>query len=322
MDESAGILIAIVVGVLLVAAFLVFLISEPAVRAVIASERLDVAVLAFTNSSSWPSVEETMAGRIETQLVNADGIDVYSRVQLDALLMEHALSGAGFLDPTTAVEIGTLTGVSKLVTGSVYAVDTTARETDICTQWVSGQCVERSPATEYSVRIRAEIEVVDARTGLIERALDLTATDSTTLREGSLFGGFDSLLANAATSIAGDVEGALTAAYTREMRYGLYASVETKRDGYVGDEETSRFSASEDLVHLVAHFTRVERREPFDLIWVGADGAEISRVEDVVSQGDWRHYTLDPFGLPSGRYSVRGILSGVEAFDEPFTVLP
>jgi curli biogenesis system outer membrane secretion channel CsgG len=322
MDDSTGILIAAVVGVLLVAAVLLFLIPEPSQRAVIADERLDVAVLAFTNSSSWPSVGETLAGRIETKLVNADGIDVYSRVQLDALLMEHTLSAAGFLDPTTAVEIGSLTGVNKLITGSVYAVDTGSRKTEICTRWVDGACVEEVPGTEYTARIRAEIEVVDARTGLIERALDLTASDATTLREGSFFGGFDSLLASAATTIAGEVEGALTAAYTREFRYGLYVSVEPKRNGYVGEEEASRFSSTEDTVHLIAHFTRIGRRESFDLVWVDPDGAEVSRIEDVVSQGEWRHYTLDPYGLPSGRYSVTGILGGVEAFDEPFTILP
>lgn len=322
MDDSTGILIALVVGVLLVAAFLVFLVPEPPEVAVIANERLDVAVLSFTNSSSWPSVGETLEGRIETSLVNAEGIDVYSRVQLDALLMEHALSGAGFLDPTTAVEIGSLTGVSKLITGAVYAADTGARETTVCTTWVNGNCVEEAPATEYSVRIRAGVEVIDARTGKIERAVDLTASDSTTLREGSFFGGFDSLFANAATTMAGEVESTLTAAYTREMRYGLFASVKTKQSGYVGSDQTSRFSSTGDTVHLIAHFTRVNRRDSFDLIWVAPDGTEISRMEDVVSQGEWRHYELDPSGLASGRYSVRGILAGVEAFDEPFTILP
>jgi hypothetical protein len=322
MDDSAGILIALVVGVLLVAAFLVLLVPEPPEVAVIANERLDVAVLSFANSSSWPSVGETLEGRIETRLVNTVGIDVYSRTQLDALLMEHALSGAGLLDPTTAVEIGSLTGVSKLVTGSVYAADTEAQETTVCTTWVDGNCTEQMPATEYSVHLRAQVEVIDARTGMIERALDLTASDSTTLREGSYFGGFDSLFANAATTIAGEVESALTIAYTRELRYGLFASVKTKRDGYVGSDETSRFSASSDVVHLIVHFTRVERRDAFDLVWIGPDGAEISRVDDVVSQGDWRDYKLDPSELPSGRYSVRGTLAGTAAFGEPFTILP
>lgn len=54
MDETVGLLIVLVVGVLLVATLFLFFIPEPSERAVIANERLDVAVLAFTNSSSWP----------------------------------------------------------------------------------------------------------------------------------------------------------------------------------------------------------------------------------------------------------------------------
>ena len=322
MDETVGLLIALVVGVLLVATFFLFFIPEPSQRAVIATERLDVAVLAFTNSSSWPGVGETLEGRIETKLVNAQGIDVYSRAQLDALLIEHALSESGFIEPTTAVEIGSLTGVSKLVTGSVYAVDTSSRDTQICVAWEDGNCVDETPATEYSARIRAQIEVVDARSGLIERSLDLQASDSTTLREGSFFGGFDSLLASAATSIAGDVQGALTAAYTRELRYGLYRSVEAKRAGYVGKGETSRFSQTDDAVHRIVHFTRIEERDVFDIAWVDSDNESVARMEDVVSRGEWRHYHLDPAGLAPGRYTAHGILNGIEAFDEPFTISP
>lgn len=322
MDDGVGLLVGLVVAVVLVATFFFFLIPEPPERAVIANERLDVAVFAFSNSSSWPGVEGTLEGRIEARLVNASGIDVYSRAQLDALLIEHALSHTGFIDPTTAVEIGSLTGVSKLITGSVYAVDTTARETKICVAWEDGDCVDEVPGTEYSAHIRSQVEVVDTRTGLIERALDLQASDSTTLRSGSLFGGFDSLLANAATSIAGEVQDALTAAYTRELRYGLYLAVEEKRDGYVGESETSRFSIGDDGIHLVVHFTRIEQRDVFDVVWVGPDEAPIARVEDVVSQGEWRHYQIDPAGLAPGRYRAQGILNGIEAFDEPFTISP
>jgi len=320
MDETTGLLVAIVVGVLLVATLFFLVIPEPAERVVIATERLDVAVLAFTNSSSWPGAEGTLESRIEARLVNADGIDVFSRAQLDALLIEHALSETGFVDPTTAVEIGSLTGVSKLVTGSVYAVDTGAHPTEVCVTWEDGACIETAPATEYVAQVRAQVEVVDTRTGRIERALDLRGVDSTTLRQGSLFGGFDSLLANASTSIAGDVEDALAAAYTRELRYGLYRSAEPKRSGFVGDDETSRFT-QDDTVHLIVHFTHVERKDTFDVVWLGPEGAVVSEAFDIVSPGDWRLYQFEAAKTP-GRYHVRGVLDGIEAFDEPFTISP
>ena len=321
MNQTTGLLVALAVGVLLVATLLFLVIPEPAERAVIATERLAVAVLAFSNSSTRPGAEDTLERRIEQRLVNTEGIDVYSRAQLDAILLEHALAETGFIDPTTAVEIGSLTGVSKLVTGAVYAVDTTARSTQICVTWQDGECVETTPGTEYTGQIRAQVDVVDSRTGLIERSLDVRGANSTTLREGSFFGGFDSLLADAATSIAGDVASALTTAYTRELRYGLYRSAEPKRDGFVGENASSRFSAG-DTVHLVVHFTRIQRRDTFDVVWLGPDGNEASRTEDVVSPGDWRLYRLDASDVEPGRYRVRGILNGIEAFAESFTIAP
>ena len=106
MDEDAGLLIALAVGIILIVGLLFLVIPEPAERAVIATERLDIAVLAFRNSSSWSGAQETVRGRIETGLVNETGIHVYSRTQLDALLVEQSLSATGLLDPATAVRIG------------------------------------------------------------------------------------------------------------------------------------------------------------------------------------------------------------------------
>lgn len=322
MDDSTGLLIVVAVVAVLAATLFLFIIPEPSERAVIANERMDVAVLSFDNSSSWPDAQNTLARRIESRLVSADGIDVYSRAQLDALLMEHALGDTGFIEPTTAVEIGSLTGVSKLIAGSVFAVDTAQRETTICTSWQGGDCVADEPAIEYSVRMRAQIEVVDARTGRVERSLDVQASDTTTMRATTTFGGFDSLLADASTSIAEDVVATLTDAYTRELRYGLYASAERKRGGWVGEDESSRFSQSGGVVHLIVHFTRVLRSESFDIIWTAPDGTSVLEEADVVSSGDWRRYLLDVSGLPTGRYRVTGFLGGEEAFSEPFSIVP
>jgi len=322
MDDSAGLLVAIAVVVVLAATLFLFIIPEPSQRAVIANERLDIAVLPFANSSSWPDAQLTLAGRIESRLVQAAGIDVYSRAQLDALLMEHAMSDTGLIEPTTAIEIGSLTGVSKLITGTVYAVDRNERDTTICVSWQGSECKSEAPAIEYSARVRAQVEVVDARTGRVERSLDLQATDTTTLRATSVFGGFDSLIANASTSIADDVVGSLTTAYTRELRFGLYAEAESRRSGWVGKDESSRFSQSGDTVHLLVHFTRVLRSESFDVAWLAPDGTTLASEADVVSSGEWRLYEMNVADLDLGRYRVIGLLSGEEAFSEPFSVVP
>jgi len=181
-------------------------------------------------------VEETLASRIEGRLVNAAGVNVFSRAQLDEKLIEKAANGP--LDRPTATVIGSLTGASKLITGTIYAVDTYTRDTTICVKWENGDCVEEAPATEYKILLAAQIEIVDTKTGMIESSLDLSDTETTTVRSEISFGGFDSLIADAAGAIADQLLAGLTSAYTREIRYGIYEEVEEKGSGYVGGPST------------------------------------------------------------------------------------
>jgi len=320
MNETTGVLIAFAAIVLLAATLLLVVIPEPPERAVVTMERLDVAVLEFRNSSQWEDVEETLRSRVESRLVNSGSVNVYSRRQLDTLLMEQALSSGGLLDPKTAVEIGSLTGVTKLITGTVFAVDTPTKEVTICARWENNECVETIPGVEYTVTVHAQVEVIDARTGKIERTVDLIGRDNVIAEYGELCcGGIGGMVATAATDIAGRVVSYMSSAYTREIRYGLYSQVEEKRDGYVGEEAAVRFTES-DTVHLVAHFTRVENQDLFDLEWVGPDGGVLGQVEDVIGDGDWRLYELDLAGREVGRYWVRGTLNGTPAFEAPFSV--
>lgn len=321
MDDSASILIAAVIGVLLIATLMFFYVPEPSNSAFVTDTRFDVAVLGFRNSSTWSGIEETVRSRTEAKLVNASAIDVFSRAQLDALLIERALDASGPLDAATAIEIGSLTGVSKLITGSVYAVDTRSEETTVCIDWTGGQCVTRVPGVEYTARVLAQIEVIDVETGRIERVFDLDGVDSVSLPAESRFGGFDTLLANAASAIANQITGSLTSYYFRELRYGLYKEVEEKRGGYVGRNETDRFEA-DDTAYLIVHVAHMESREPFDVDWVTASGETIRRDEDLVGEGDWRVYSLDLTGLAPGRYFVRTALGETLAFQTPFTVSP
>jgi curli biogenesis system outer membrane secretion channel CsgG len=322
MDESASILIAVVVGVFLIAALMFLYIPEPSNSVLVADTRFDVAILEFRNSSTWFGIEETVRSRAEAKLVNTSAIDVFSRAQLDALLIERALDASGLIDAATAVEIGSLAGVSKLITGSVYAVDTRSDETTVCTEWTGGQCVTRVPGIEYSARVLVQIEVIDVETGLIERVFDLEGSESVSLPAESTFGGFDMLLANAASEIADEVSRTLTSYYFRDLRYGLYSEVEEKRGGFVGRGKTDRFSVSDGTAYLIVHFTQMESRELFDVDWVTSSGETIQRDEDLVGEGNWRLYSLALAGLAPGRYFVRATLSGTLAFQQPFTVSP
>ena len=322
MDESASILVAVVVGVLLIATLMLFYIPEPPHASYVTDTRFDVAVLGFRNSSTWPGIEETVRSRVEAKLVGANGINVFSRTQLDALLIERALDATNPIDSTTAIEIGSLTGASKLITGSVYAVDTRADETTICTDWTGGECVTRVPGTKYTAHILAQIEIIDVNTGMIEQVFDLDGADSTSLRADSMFGGFDTLLAGSATEIAHEIVSTLTTFYFRELRHGLFTDVEEKRGGYVGRHETDRFRVSDEVAHLLVHFSSMQDRELFDVDWVTSSGEVLHHMEDIIGEGDWRVYTFDLTARSPGRYFVRALLGGTLAFQEPFTILP
>lgn len=322
MNDSVAVLVGLAVVVVLIATLMMFVIPEPSQRAVVATDRLDLAVLGFRNSTMWDGADETLRARVESRLVNTQGIRVFSRSELDSVLAEQMMSETGLIDAATAVRIGSLTGVSKLVTGTVYAVEWREDETTVCLTWEGGVCTKEGPGVRYSVRLSAQVSVINTTTGLIERSIDATGTDSTTLPAGTLFGGHSRLLANASDTIAQSVTSTVSASYTREIRYGLYAEYEPKRHGFVGRREGTRFSSSDGKIYLVVHVLRAQSGELFDVEWVHSTQDVRFRTEDVVSSGDWRLYSFDASQAVPGRYTVRGVLQGIEAFAIPFTVTP
>lgn len=322
MDDTTGVLIAIAIGVAIIAALFFLMIPEPGERAVIATERLDVAVLAFGNSSAWAGAGETVRARIETKLVNTSGITVFSRTRLDELLTEQLLGEAGLIDPSTAARIGSLTGVTKLLTGAVYGIEARSEETTVCEEWKDRECIQSVPATRYTARVLGQVEVLNAHSGQIEQAEDVEGAAATTVKQGNTFAGYETLIAQAADAIASSVASLLTSTYTRELRYGLYRSYQVKRSGYVGQDATTRFSSLDEEAYLIVHFTRVRRDESFELSWLDPEGAVVKQEDDLVSDGDWRLYRLALVGLPRGRFTVKGILSGVLAFEKAFILNP
>ncbi len=322
MDDSTAILIGLAVMVVLVATVMFLVIPEPSHMAVVATDRLDLAVLAFRNSSSWVGADETVRARVESALVNEPGISVFSRSDLDSLLAEQMMSGTGLIDQATAIEIGSLTGVNKLITGIVYSAERRQEPATVCLAWENGACAEEGPGVRYLVQVSAQVSVVNTQTGLIERSLDASGSDSITLPAETTFDGYGRLLANAADQIAGSVTSSLSEAYTRELRYGLYGDYRTKRDGFIGRDEASRFSTSDGDVYLIVHATRAQNGELFDVDWTGEASGFDQRVEDVISNGDWRLYSLDLSNLVPGRYVAHGILNGIEVFTVPFTIVP
>jgi len=320
MDDKLGVLIAVCLGVAMLIGVVLLAIPEPAERAVVSTERLDIAVLSFENTSPKRGIEETLRARIEARLVNEPAIEVYNRTQLDALLLEHALATSGFLDTSAATTIGSLTGVGKLVTGSVLGASARAEETTVCERWEDGACADEVPGVRYTVTLHGQVQIINAETGRIEHALDLAKTASTTLKASDLFLGYSGLFAEAAGRMADETAERIASTYTREVRYDLYRDVETKRSGYVGQDPANRFDAKDEAAILVVHFVRARDADTFDVLWKAPDGTEVDRIQDVVDQGAWGVYRLDLDGLENGRYHVEGWLAGVRAFNVPFAI--
>jgi hypothetical protein len=322
MDDSTAILIGLAVIVVVFATVMFFVIPEPSHLAVVSTDRLDLAVLTFRNSSSWDGAGETVRARVESALVNEPGISVFSRSELDSLLAEQMMSETGIIDEATSVKIGSLTGVSKLVTGIVDSVEKREEPTTVCLNWVGGTCSQEGKGTRYSLHVSAQVSVVDTKTGRIEYSLNESGSDSVTLPVETRFQGYDRLLANAASQIADSVTSSLSETYTRELRYGLYADYKVKGEGFLGRDESSRFSASDGEIYLIVHATHVQTGELFDIEWMNESSGFDQRVEDVLSNGDWRLYALDVSQLSSGRYAVHASLNGTEIFTIPFTIAP
>jgi TolB-like protein len=80
-------------------------------------ERLRIAILPFENRGSAESMD--LLDKLITVFVNLDRFKVLERAQLEKVLQEHQLGMSGFLDATTAAEIGKGIGVDAVVTGSI-----------------------------------------------------------------------------------------------------------------------------------------------------------------------------------------------------------
>lgn len=322
MDETRTILIVVGLVVALVGVILFLGVPEPPQHAVIATERLDVAVLGFANSSAWRGAAETLQARIETELVNMPEITAFSRSRLNQLLTEQMLGEVGIFDPATAARIGSLTGVNKLITGTVYAIDTSKEATTVCEEWKDGDCVSLVPANRYRLRLLAQIQIVDTRSGQIEQASDYEGENTVTIKEGNSFGGYEGQVVAAAADIARDVGSLLISSYTRELHYGLYRSVTRKREGYVGEDETSRFSRSDVNALLIVHFNRVHSGDLFELRWIDSSGKTVDTARDTVTSGQWHLYKLSLADLQIGRFTAQGYVDGIKAFERAFIVDP
>lgn len=87
------------------------------------SARPRVAVLNFSNNSTWAwwgdGLGQAAADELVTQLLKDGRFTVIERSQIDAVLAEQQLGDSGAVDAATAANIGRILGVQFILTGSI-----------------------------------------------------------------------------------------------------------------------------------------------------------------------------------------------------------
>lgn len=90
-------------------------------------DRINIAIKEFTNATKQQDLEKTITEIFITAFSKSGAFNVIERQQLEKVLNEFELSQSGIIDTSTSKEIGQLTGVEAIVTGTVSQIGNNQR---------------------------------------------------------------------------------------------------------------------------------------------------------------------------------------------------
>ncbi len=322
MDDFTKALIAIVIvtAALLISAL--FFPKPLPYSVIVPTEQVNAGVIRFENrAGGWGDLGEELRIRVEGELVNRSGIQVFTRSRLDAILQEQRLCAIGLCDPQTAVQIGRLTGVNKLVTGVILAATSQVQNTQICKEiqlWPPG-CQRSVPGVELRVTIEVQIQILNAQTGQIEVSERINGF---AIESGEHTPDGSAVARRALDSLASRIADKVQAGYTREIRYGLFKGYKPKGGGYEGIEPTTSFSRADGQVVLLVQLVRMKPGDQFKVLWIDPVGKQYTiPAQTVGSSPLWIPYTLSPlYDKPSGTWQVEGYVNEQRVFSEMFSL--
>ena len=82
-------------------------------------DRINIGIKGFTNATQQQDLEKTVTEVFITAFGKSEAFNIIERQQLEKVLNEFELSQSGIIDTSTSKEIGKLTGVEAIVTGTV-----------------------------------------------------------------------------------------------------------------------------------------------------------------------------------------------------------
>lgn len=143
----------------------------------------NIAVLNFGNKaniSNGLTLDDTgiVTDYVIEGLLDSDMFSIMERDQLQAVLSEHHLNLTGMVDPSTAVEIGRLTGVQYLVYGNVVGLSTKITGVSYDNSVFGGIANK-----QYSVTANVTMRIIDVATGRLMAAAHGKGTSTSTNSE-------------------------------------------------------------------------------------------------------------------------------------------
>lgn len=322
MDDFTKLLIGVVVLALGLVVFVLFFPKPLPNSVIVPTEQVNAGVIRFENrASGWGDLGEELRIRVEGELVNRAGIQVFTRSRLDALLQEQRLCAIGLCDPESAAQIGRLTGINKLVTGVILAATSKVVSTQICKEiqlWPPG-CKRSVPGSELQIEIEAQIQILNAQTGQIEVSERMRGFAS---ESGERVPDGGPVVQRALDGLASSIANRVQIGYTREIRYGLFKSYKPKGGGYEGIEHTTNFSRADGQIVLLVQLGRMRPGDQFKVLWVDPTGKQYATPVRTVGSGSlWIPYTLSPlYDKPLGTWRVEGYVNERRVFSETFSL--
>lgn len=137
-----------------------------------ASERMRIAVLPFEIGASGvpPDAAVGIADMMVTALVKTKVYEIVEREQLQKILSEQKFGMSGLVDPSTAVQIGKMLGVKKIIIGKITQMGVTQSEVIF---------IKRATA-----KVSIDIRIIDVETGIIDSTETATGEESLTRISG------------------------------------------------------------------------------------------------------------------------------------------
>ena len=173
------------------------LLSLLLLNTVTAQDLENITVLPFDgwtgNTRAAQEYQNALTDKIATKIIQSHRFNVIDRSHLDKVLAEQDLQLTGLIDESTAVEMGRLAGVHKLIIGRFTRSSTELHKA----VYSSGQKISDA---YYSAVVQTSIKLLDVQSGRYLEAAEAEGTGKSSDQRNALLNALDEVAAAVITS--------------------------------------------------------------------------------------------------------------------------